>query len=95
VFARIAAELARRRPEIPLLVVEGRSAAGWQRETGIDLAGLPNVTVRPNTADPRTFYTDSKLLLVPSLWNESFGLVAAEAMLNGIPVLASKRTTTG
>lgn len=28
---------------------------------------------------------------MPSLWNESFGLVAAEAMLNGIPVLASNR----
>ena len=33
----------------------------------------------------------TKLLLMPSLWNESFGLVAAEAMLNGIPVLASNR----
>ena len=31
------------------------------------------------------------MLLAPSLWNESFGLVAAEAMLNGIPVLASNR----
>jgi glycosyltransferase involved in cell wall biosynthesis len=30
-------------------------------------------------------------LLVPSLWNESFGLVAAEAMINGIPVLVSDR----
>ena len=28
---------------------------------------------------------------MPSLWNESFGLVAVEAMLNGIPVLASNR----
>ena len=28
---------------------------------------------------------------MPSLWNESFGLVAAEAMINGIPVLASNR----
>ena len=28
---------------------------------------------------------------MPSLWNEAFGLVAAEAMLNGIPVLGSNR----
>ena len=28
---------------------------------------------------------------MPSLWNESFGRAAAEAMLNGIPVLASNR----
>ena len=33
----------------------------------------------------------TKLLLMPSLWLESFGLVAAEAMLNGVPVLASNR----
>ena len=49
----------------------------------------------PFTPDPRAFYptvfSRSKLLLMPSLWNESFGLVAAEAMLNGIPVLASNR----
>ena len=91
VFARIADELARRRPDIPLMVIEGRSAAGWGQETGIDLARLPNVTIRPNAADPRTFYAVSKLLLIPSLWLESFGLVAAEGMFNGIPVLASNR----
>ncbi len=28
---------------------------------------------------------------MPSLWRESFGRVAAEALLNGIPVLASRR----
>ena len=32
---------------------------------------------------------------MPSLWNESFGLVAVEAMLNGIPVLASNRGALG
>ncbi len=54
-----------------------------------------NITILPFTPDPRTFYptvySTTKLLLMPSLWNEAFGLVAAEAMLNGIPVLASKR----
>ncbi len=83
--------LGRRRPEIPLLVVQARNAPGWTHETGIDLARLPNLTIRPNTTDPRTFYAETRLLLMPSLWNESFGLVAAEAMLNGIPVLASNR----
>jgi glycosyltransferase involved in cell wall biosynthesis len=32
---------------------------------------------------------------MPSLGKESFGLVAAEAMLNGIPVLASNLTVSG
>jgi glycosyltransferase involved in cell wall biosynthesis len=99
IFARIAEVLARRRPDIPLLVIEGRSPPGWHSQTGISLKQLPNVTALPSAADPRTFYQVSKLLLVPSLWNESFGLVAAEAMINGIPVLASNRgalpTTVG
>jgi glycosyltransferase involved in cell wall biosynthesis/GT2 family glycosyltransferase len=91
VFARIAAQLACRRPDIPLLVMSGRSRAGWQQQTGIDLSQLPNVTIRSSAPDPREFYAATRLLLMPSLWNESFGLVAAEAMLNGIPVLASNR----
>ena len=91
VFARIAEALAKRRADIRLLVIAGRSHARWQQETGIDLARLPNVTVRASVPDPREFYAATKLLLMPSLWNESFGLVAVEAMLNGIPVLASNR----
>jgi glycosyltransferase involved in cell wall biosynthesis len=45
----------------------------------------------PSTGDPREFYAMTKVILMPSLWNESFGLVAAEAMINGIPVLGSNR----
>ncbi len=91
VFVRIAEQLAARRPDIPLLVMAGRSRTGWQQETGIDLSRLPNLTTQPSVPDPREFYAATRLLLMPSLWNESFGLVAAEAMLNGIPVLASNR----
>jgi glycosyltransferase involved in cell wall biosynthesis len=54
-----------------------------------------NIWMMPFTPDPKSFYPKvysmTRLLLMPSLWNESFGLVAAEAMLNGIPVLASNR----
>jgi glycosyltransferase involved in cell wall biosynthesis/GT2 family glycosyltransferase len=90
-FARIAEVLAQRRPEIPLMVVEGRSACDWRQQTGIDLGRLGNVTSVAATDDPRSFYATTRLLLMPSLCNESFGLVAAEGMINGIPVLASNR----
>ena len=90
-FARIAEVLARRRPDIPLLVVEGRGLRDQLREAGLDMARLTNLTIMKNTADPREFYAVTKILLMPSLWNESFGRAAAEAMLNGIPVLASNR----
>jgi glycosyltransferase involved in cell wall biosynthesis len=91
VFVRIAEVLARRRPDIPLLIVEGRGKTDWLPQTGIDVSGLRNLHRLEITPDPRDFYRISKLLLMPSLWNESFGLVAAEAMLNGIPVVASDR----
>jgi glycosyltransferase involved in cell wall biosynthesis len=108
IFARIARELARRRPDIPILVTQGRSRADalMAPELGLapHLAGqFPaepvcdgrNITLMPFMPDPRTFYPTvyslTRLLITPSLWNESFGLVAAEAMLNGIPVLASNR----
>jgi glycosyltransferase involved in cell wall biosynthesis len=91
VFARIAAELAKRRPDIPLLVVEGRGKAGWLEQTGLDVEALGNIFVMANTPDPRDFYKVSRLVLIPSLWWESFCRVAAESLINGIPVLASNR----
>jgi len=91
VFARIAVELARRRPDIPLLVVEGRGRADALWDTGLDLRGLVNLYVMGNTPDPRDFYRVSRALLVPSLWAEPSSRVAVEALGNGIPVLASKR----
>ncbi len=91
VFARIALELGRRRPEVPLLVVEGRGTADGLARVPVDLSGLTNLHRMANTPDPRAFYRVSRVVLVPSLWRESLGRVAVEAMANGIPVLASDR----
>ena len=108
VFAQIARELARRRPDIPIVVTQGRSRGDALKNPALELGPhllgqFPiapasdgrNITTMPFTPDPRDFYpavfARTKLLLMPSLWLESFGLVAAEAMLNGIPVLASNR----
>lgn len=91
VFARIADELGRRRPDVPLLTIEGRGGAEWLYRTGLDLARHPNLHVMANTPDPRDFYRLARVVLMPSLWRESFARVPVEAMLNGIPVLASRR----
>jgi glycosyltransferase involved in cell wall biosynthesis len=91
VFARIALELGQRRPDIPLLLVEGRGTSDALARLELDLSGLTNLNRMANTPDPRDFYRVSRLVLMPSLWRESLGRVATEAMANGIPVLASDR----
>jgi glycosyltransferase involved in cell wall biosynthesis len=91
VFARIALELGRRRPDIPLLVVEGRGKADGLAGLPVDLSELTNLHRMANTPDPRDFYRVSRIVLMPSLWRESLGRVPIEAMANGIPVLASDR----
>ncbi len=91
VFARLADELGRRRPDIPLLVVEGRGSERTLVDCGIDLRAHGNVHLMSHTSDPRKFWGVTRLCLVPSLWRETQGLVAVEAMLNGIPVIASDR----
>ncbi|OWK41747.1 glycosyltransferase [Fimbriiglobus ruber] len=89
-FARIAEVLGRTRPDIPFLVVEGRGGSNWLDQCGIDLNGA-SIHLMSNTSDPRRFYRVTRVALVPSVWRESFGRVAVEAMLNGIPVIASDR----
>ena len=91
VFARIAAELGRRRPDIPLLVVEGRGTADTLAGVDLDLSAVPSLHRMPNTPDPRTYYRVARAVLVPSVWVENGALVAREALANGIPVLASDR----
>jgi glycosyltransferase involved in cell wall biosynthesis len=64
---------------------------GWAT-TSHDLRALSwhdNITVLQPKEDVDEIYSQARLLLVPSLWGEAFGMVAFEAMVRGIPVLAS------
>lgn len=90
-FARIADELGRTRPDIPLLVVEGRGTERTLADCGLDLRRHGNVHIMTHTGDHRHFWKCTRLCVMPSLCWEGQGLVAVEAMLNGIPVLASDR----
>jgi glycosyltransferase involved in cell wall biosynthesis len=53
------------------------------------LQALPNVHILKPANDIEEILKQTRILLVPSLWPETFGYVVPEAMLRGIPVLAS------
>jgi len=53
------------------------------------LAQCPNVTVLDSVGNIEEALSRARVLLMPSLWYEGFGLIAMEAMLRGIPVIAS------
>jgi glycosyltransferase involved in cell wall biosynthesis len=93
VFARIVEQVSKRRPEIPFLVVNSRQRGDLVVEVG-RIAGLDltqaNLMVAEPVARPAALYAVIRVLLVPSI-NEGAGRVAAEALLNGIPVLVSDR----
>ena len=51
---------------------------------------LPNVTLHPSYPDMRAGQHSLKLL-VPSIYEETYGRVVTQAQVNGIPALASSR----
>ena len=53
------------------------------------LEGLANLEFLPYARDIDDVLARVRLLLAPSLWYEGFGLIVMEAMLRGIPVVAS------
>lgn len=55
----------------------------------ISFKNIKNVKFQPATQDVKSIYKKTKILLVPSLWQEPSARVIIEAMSNGIPVIVS------
>lgn len=55
----------------------------------VDLSGIKNIKYIKAVKDVRKIYQKTKILLLPSLWEEASARVIREAMVNGIPVIAS------
>ena len=77
--------LAREFPEHPFAAVPTWGADEAVLDT---LRQLPNVRILEPVDDIDEIFAQTSVLLVPSLWPESFGYVVVEAMLRGVPVLA-------
>ncbi|GAB3830799.1 hypothetical protein GCM10027610_019800 [Dactylosporangium cerinum] len=73
-------------PDVPFLAVPTWGTTAADRAA---LARRPNITIVPPADDLAAVYARSRVLLMPSLWDETFGYTAVEAMLHGVPVLAA------
>ena len=77
--------LAARLPRVPFAAV----CTGWTNDATRLLLRREGVTLLPAALAVDDFYRRTKVLLVPSVWPEAYGLVATEAALRGIPVVST------
>jgi glycosyltransferase involved in cell wall biosynthesis len=78
--------LARRFSGTPFAALPGWGTTAADRRA---LEELPNVALLANVKDIAQVLRSTRVLLMPSLWYEGFGLSVMEAMLRGIPVISS------
>jgi glycosyltransferase involved in cell wall biosynthesis len=64
---------------------------GWgtTRHDIENLKRRKNISLAPRVRDIEQFLQRLSLLLMPSVWLEGFGLIVMEALLRGVPVIAS------
>lgn len=101
IFVKLAMAYHQKHPEQRFLVVKSvgnyqRCIAALHYADGAPflVSGAPNpipmIDVAEHTDDIRLVYALSKVVVTPSVWHESWGCVATEAIFNDIPVLSSK-----
>ncbi len=79
-------------PELPFLVMESWNIdPHWRAYCLQRAAQLGNIEWHSPTPHMRDVFARARVLLMPSVWEESFGRTVVEAQLNGLPVLASQR----
>ncbi len=78
--------LAERMPELEFAAVPTWGTTPEEME---QLRNLPNVTLLPPVDDIAEILRQTRVMLVPSVWAEARSRMVMEAMLRGIPVMAS------
>ncbi len=79
-------ELAQRFPQLTFAALIGWGTTSDDKSA---LAQLANVRLLASVPRIDDVLSQARVLLMPSLWYEGFGLIAMEAMLRGLPVIAS------
>ncbi|MGB7951165.1 MAG: amino acid adenylation domain-containing protein [Candidatus Binatia bacterium] len=78
--------LARAMPNVKFAALPGWGTTAADRAA---LAELGNVSLLSNCQNLDDVFQRTRVVLMPSLWVEGFGMAVVDAMLRGIPVLAS------
>ncbi len=82
--------LAERHRDLSFLFVEGWKLSDRQKAALLRRAAAAgNIHWQPRVDDMRPVYARTRVLLVPSRWQEAWGRVVSEAQISGIPVIAS------
>jgi len=79
-------DLARRLPDVQFAAVPTWATTNTDR---VALEQLSNVRLLRPAEDIDEIFCQTRVLLVPSLWGEASGRIVVEAMVRGIPVVAS------
>jgi len=83
IFTRLAEAM----PETRFLAVKSTAwTKPWHEQM---IKKLPNVKVQAATERVDDYLRLTRVLIVPSVWQEAFGLVVTEAQLRGIPVVST------
>ncbi len=76
---------ATRRAGLPLWL-----AGDADHYAGVDSSDDVRFVMTRNRDELAAFYRGARMLVMPSIWFETFGIVVGEAMSHGVPVLASR-----
>ena len=79
-------ELVKARPEIKFAAIPSWGTTPSQRK---ELEALDNLTLIPPSSDLDSIFKQTRVLLMPSLWQEGYGMACVDAMLRGVPVISS------
>lgn len=91
-LSRIAADFRAEHQRLPLIAIAGKGAEEAEMKSRITRAGLDCCMVHFGPVDPAALaalYNRSRFVVIPSVWQEPFGLIGIEALACGCEVLCS------